>query len=143
VIVADTNLVIYFAIRGERVESAERVRQRDADWVAPPLWASEFRNVLATHARVGRLTAHQAREVWGVGRALVDDLEVDPLAVLDAAFAHGLSAYDAEFVALAESLGIPLVTDDRRVLAACPNRAASLDDFGFGAAEALPDDPGR
>lgn len=142
-IVADTNLVVYFAIRGERVESAERVRQRDADWVAPPLWASEFRNVLATHVRVGRLTPVHARDVWAAGRALVGDVEVDPLAALDAAFAYGLSGYDAEFVALGKALGTQVVTDDRRVLAACPEWAVSLDDFAAGAAEDPPDASGR
>ena len=57
---------------------------------------------------------------------------MDPAAVLDAAFARGLSGYDAEFVALAEALAAPLVTDDRRVLAACPGLAVSIDDYGAG-----------
>lgn len=142
-IVADTNLAVYFTIRGERVTSAERVRQRDADWVAPPLWASEFRNALATHVRVGRLTPVQARDVWAAGRALIRDVEVDPLGALDAAFASGLSGYDAEFVALAEALDVPLVTDDRGVLRACPQTAVSLDDFAPGPPESGPDALGR
>jgi predicted nucleic acid-binding protein len=39
-----------------------------------------------------------------------------------------LSAYDAEFVALAEILGARLVTEDRAILAAFPNQATGLDD---------------
>ena len=128
-IVADTNLIVYAVTDGDRVSAADRVRGRDATWVAPPLWASEFRNTLVTYVRVGRLSSAEAHEVWTAGRALVRDVPVDPAAVLDAAFARGLTGYDAEFVALAEALAVPLVTDDRRVLAACPGVAVSLDDF--------------
>ena len=128
-IVADTNLVAYSAIAGDRTAAAEQVRQRDNAWIAPPLWASEFRNFLATYVRIGRLTPTQAHAAWAVGRALVGDLPVEPAAVLDMAFSRGLSGYDAEFVALAERLGVRVVTDDRRVLAVCPDLAVSLDDF--------------
>ena len=149
-IVADTNLVVYLALPEACAAVARAVRVRDENWVAPPLWASEFRNVLATYVRVGQLSVEQAREVWPAARALVREVEADPLAVLDHATARGLSGYDAEFVALAEALGVRLVTDDRRVLAACPDLAVSLDAFadeGKGAEEsgspAPPDAPDR
>jgi predicted nucleic acid-binding protein len=144
VIVADTNLVAYGAIEGDRTEAAARVRRRDADWVAPPLWASEFLNVLVTQVRAGKLTVAQARAVWPAARALVREVESDPLAALDLAAVRGLSGYDAEFVALAARLGVRVVTDDRRVLAACPDLAVSLDAFadeGNGGEGAPPDAP--
>lgn len=128
-IVADTNLVVFAALNGPRTASAALVRQQEPHWAAPPLWASEFRNVLATTVRAGHLTAADAHEAWAAARTLVEDIPVDPLAVLDAAFAHGLTGYDAEFVALARALGVPLVTDDRRVLAACPDVAVAPDAF--------------
>lgn len=59
--------------------------------------------------------------------------------MLEAAFEYGLSGCDAEVVALAEALGVLLVTDDRRVLTACPRVAVSLDAF----AEAAMDTPDR
>ena len=40
-----------------------------------------------------------------------------------------LSAYDAEFVALAEELSIPVVTEDKAVLKACPDAARSMGEF--------------
>jgi predicted nucleic acid-binding protein len=86
--------------------------------------------VLATSVRLGRLTRAQAHAAWLVGRSLVEDASVEPAAVLDAAFERGLSGYDAEFVAPAGRLRVPLVTDDRRVLTACPDVAVGLDAFG-------------
>lgn len=141
-IVADTNLIVYDVIEGERSAAASRVRRRDAHWVAPTLWRSEFRNVLVQHVRHDRLSPERARAAWSIARSLVRDVEVDPLAALDAAFAHDLSGYDAEFIALADTLGVPLVTDDRRVLGACPDLAVSLDAFGESDNN-TPDETGR
>jgi predicted nucleic acid-binding protein len=39
------------------------------------------------------------------------------------------SAYDCEFVALAEDLGIPLVTVDKKLLKEFPQIAVSLDEY--------------
>jgi len=39
------------------------------------------------------------------------------------------SAYDCEFVGLAQDLGVPFVTADREVLAAFPSTAVSPADF--------------
>ena len=138
-IVADTNLIVYTAVLGSRTEAGLRVRARDADWVAPPLWQSEFRNALVQNVRHGLVSLEDAKAIWETALLLVRDLEVDPVAALDAAFTYRLSGYDAEFVALAEALGVPLVTDDGRVLKACPRTAVSLDDFAAGTPEDIPD----
>lgn len=51
------------------------------------------------------------------------------IAVLHLAGASGRSAYDCEFVALAEALGVRLVTADRELTRSFPDRAISLEDF--------------
>ena len=130
-IVADTNLVAYLLIPGERTEAAEAVRARDSGWVAPPLWRSEFQSVLVQHLRVNSLDRTTALAAWSDAEALLSGREqaAEAVRILDAALHHTLSAYDAEFVALAEELGVPLVTGDRRVLKACPDVAVSIEDF--------------
>lgn len=144
-IVADTNLVAYLLIPGERTEAAEAVRARDPGWVAPPLWRSEFRSVLVQHLRVNSLDRTTALAAWDDAEALLSGREqtAEAARILDAALRRTLSAYDAEFVALAEKLGVPLVTGDRRVLKACSDVAVSIDDFARGADAPGADVPDR
>ena len=130
-IVADTNLIAYLLLPGERTPEAEAVLLRDARWVAPPLWKSELRSVLLQHLKAGLIQPAEAAAVWARAEVLLGAPapEPDTGRVLSAALAYGLSAYDAEYVALAEALGVRLVTDDRKVLRACPHVAAAPADF--------------
>ncbi len=133
-IVADANLLAYLVMPGERTEEAEHVLSQDAHWVAPLLWRSELRSVMHKYVQRGDLTVaravallEQAAEVLG-GR----ESEVDSRAVLGLASRSGCSTYDCEYVALAEMLDVPLVTSDRAVLKAFPNRAVAPADFRAG-----------
>ena len=130
-IVADTNLAVYSVIAGERSAAAQQVHEQDSEWAAPPLWRSEFRNVLAIYVRQGLLSASDSHRVWRLADSFVThpQPEPDPAAILALAHERGLSGYDAEFAALAQSLAVPLVTADRRLLQACPGLAVSLDGF--------------
>jgi predicted nucleic acid-binding protein len=51
VIVVDANVIAYLVIPGKFTEVAERLLETDPQWVAPRLWRSEVRNVLATYVR--------------------------------------------------------------------------------------------
>ncbi len=59
---------------------------------------------------------------------LMQDREFEPpsAAVLHLASRSGASAYDCEFVALAQQFAIPLLTADRKLLAAFPEIAVSV-----------------
>jgi predicted nucleic acid-binding protein len=131
VIVADTNLVCYLLIEGERTAAARSAWQKDSHWILPPLWRSEFLNVLATAVRSSVLTIDQASRVWHHASGLFRGSEYDPEgeAVLQAAVRTGLSAYDAHFVVVAEELSVTLVTGDRKIGGACPHIARELEDF--------------
>ncbi len=115
-IVADTSLIAPCVVPGEMTELALAVYRRDSEWVAPLLWRSEMSNVLATQMRLKGMSLGIAKEALRRAASLVDDAPAPPGEdVLTIAHASGASAYDCEFVAVARSLGIPLVTADRRL----------------------------
>lgn len=66
-IVVDNDVISYFWLEAGRTEAARKARDRDADWHAPHLWRSEFRNVLSQHMahRGFRLPMHaRSRRPW-------------------------------------------------------------------------------
>lgn len=130
-IVVDTNVIAYLWIPGAHTPAAERVLQKDPDWHTPLLWRSEFRSVLAGCLRGGRMTVELASEAAAGAEARMRGREyaVPTDLVLRRVAASRCSAYDCEFVALADELGVPLVTADRAVLAAFPATARSLHAF--------------
>jgi len=129
-IVADTNLVAYLLIAGDRTDDARRAWERDPEWLLPALWRSEFLNVLAVSVRGEAIDATEAHRVWVAATELFRRNEAEPSGsrVLDVALNLGVSAYDAHFVAVAEGFDLQLVTADRRLVAAC-ERAVSLEEF--------------
>jgi predicted nucleic acid-binding protein len=130
-IVADTNLIAYLLIPGDHTQAAERVLARDPDWAAPLLWRSEFRNVLTLHIRRRSLSLAESLEIAADAELLMQDkeYEVSSAQVLSLAASSRCSAYDCEFVALAQNLGVPLLTADRDVLTDFPSLAVSVDAF--------------
>ena len=130
-IVVDTNTIAYFYLNSDKKEIAEAVNTRDPDWLAPLLWKSEFRNVLTLYLRRDLMSIE---EVLSLAKQVEEEmaereLAVDSDRVLKLAEATSCSAYDCEFVALAQHLDIALVTNDKRVLKAFPATAVSLEDF--------------
>ena len=107
------------------------VRQKDPEWHAPILWHSELRNVLTAYLRRGLLTRAQIIGILGIAdQALAEREHIlsDDL-VLDIVASSALIAYDAELVALATALSVPLVTADKGVLKAFPDRALTMETF--------------
>ena len=130
-IVVDTNVIHYCWVRGQNTEIAQAVRQKDPEWHAPILWHSELRNVLTAYLRRGLLTRAQIIGILGIAdQALAEHEHIlsDDL-VLDIVASSALTAYDAEFVALAAALSVPLVTADKGVLKAFPDRALTMETF--------------
>jgi predicted nucleic acid-binding protein len=128
VIVVDTNVIAYLYLPGIFTAKAEALLESDAEWAAPWLWRSEFRNILAGYVRRGTISLATAVDLQMEAERLLagGDCEVDSRAVLELAAQSGCSAYDCEFVALADALGVKLLTTDAQVLRAFPAKATSL-----------------
>ncbi len=130
-IVVDSNVIAYCWINGPLTGPAQRVRLREPEWHVPQLWRSEMRSILAGYLREGTLGAAQVAEVMAVAETALAGREhlVSSEGVFEVVQRTKLSAYDAEFVALAEALDAPLVTADRQILQAFPGRARTMEAF--------------
>ena len=130
-IVGDTNLIVYLLINGEKTSLAEQVWLADSTWVAPILWRSEFRNVLSLYFRKEILTIYDIQQLMNKAEQMMagNEYHVASSHVLSLIVATDLSAYDCEFVALANDLSVPLITNDKKILRLAANRAVSPVDF--------------
>lgn len=130
-IVADTNLLIYLYVQGQRTQESEAVLRRDAVWTVPLLWRSEFRSALVGLIRTGALQLNDALAMSEEVERWLNGYEYSVLSphVLTLATRSGCSAYDCEFVALAQDLEVLLVTSDRQILKAFPMIAVSPSEF--------------
>jgi predicted nucleic acid-binding protein len=130
-IVVDTNIIGYLYLHSERSTQAEQALRRDPHWAAPLLWRSELRNVLALYLRRKLLSLEDACRIMDEAMSLMRGREytVTSQQVLSLAATSNCSAYDCEFVALAQDLGLPLVTVDRQVLRQFPTCTVPLEAF--------------
>jgi len=131
VIVVDSNVIAYYWVNGPLTEIARRVQAKDPEWHAPILWRSEMRSVLTGYLRDGSLDGAQIARVMAATEESFAGREhiVSSDQVLQLAGETSLSAYDCEFVVMASTLGVPLVTADRAVLKAFPDRALTMEAF--------------
>jgi predicted nucleic acid-binding protein len=128
VIVVDSNVLAYLYLPGEYTAAAEALLERDPDWAAPILWRSEFRNILAGYLRRKDISFEQAVSLQSEAESLLAgcEFEVESRTVLELVRDSDCSAYDCEFIALAMKLDTKLVTMDKKLLRAFPNRAVAL-----------------
>lgn len=96
------------------------------DLAAPHLMAFEAANTLRRHELSGLLSAAEAgtahQDLLDLAVALV---AYEPLAERTWALRANITAYDGQYVALAEHLDVPLITLDRR-LANAPGTKATI-----------------
>jgi len=130
-IVVDTNIIGYLYLTSEYSTQVEEVLLKDPEWVAPLLWRSEFRSVLALYIRKQILRFEDAVQIMDNAISLMrgGEYEVASLEVLRLIKESRCSAYDCEFVALALDLGIPLITRDKQILEEFPQYAISPEKF--------------
>ena len=127
-IVVDTNILAYRWLPGPQGQLIEKLLTIDAEWAAPPLWRSEFRNLLAGLIRSGKMSPSEADAALQMAKRclIAGEHSVSDQAVLTLVAHSRCTAYDCEFAALAEALGTVLVTEDKALLTAFPKLCRSL-----------------
>ena len=127
-VVVDTNVLAALLIHGNRTTLAQELYEQDSDWRSESFVLVEFSNVLATHVRTGRLDRRMAKDLLGSAeRALTTLIQLPHARALEVAADLAISAYDARFIAAAQSLNARLVSEDaklRQAAAACVQNLA-------------------
>lgn len=129
-IVADANLMVYLYINGAQMPLVQEVHAKDPRWIVPPLWQSEFRNVLSGYIRRG-MAPYKAKQILKDALNALEPHQVAPSSdpMLDLITESDCTAYDCEFLALARQLDVPPVTADKQLPIHIPSLATSLELF--------------
>jgi len=129
VIVVDVNVVVHLLTASSRHAVARDLWKREPRWRLPLLWRHEFLNVLATLTREGYIAQAAAETAWRNGVDLLSSGEVETnwIEAFRLAVTMKISAYDAQYVALAASLDTVMVTEDARLCRKFPERCRSME----------------
>ncbi|MFO8028473.1 MAG: type II toxin-antitoxin system VapC family toxin [Cyclonatronaceae bacterium] len=130
-IVADTNLIASFWVPNNMEQLAYHSLKKDPEWIAPLLWASEFRNVLSIYYRKKILDLPSIFQAIEEAEELMSTREfsINSKQILTLMSESTCSAYDCEFVALASDFDIHLVTFDKKILSEFPAISIHPNDF--------------
>ena len=130
-IIADTNIISYLLLPTLYTDSVEKLYEIDPDWSAPILWKSEFRNVMALYLRKKIITLEKAIQLQDTAESIIiqNEYDISSAQVLALIDKSDCSAYDCEFIALANHFDKKLVTQDKKILREFPSTAISVSDF--------------
>lgn len=130
-IVSDNTLLCHFFLRSDLENLARQVRERDGDWIVPHLWRSEFANAVVKAYWACPDPLELYYQAWDSACAVMEPCErpVDFHEVVRLGSENHISAYDAQYVYLAQKFGIPLVTEDGKLHRRFPTVAMSMDKF--------------
>jgi predicted nucleic acid-binding protein len=125
--VVDTNVVAYYLLgEGDLTEESRTFWRSTGELLAPSSWEAELANVIWMAVRAGRVAgAEGSFKLHLAARLGIDSIGVRALwqGAFARAVASDIPAYDTLFVELAEREEVPLVTFDRKLLAAFPTIA--------------------
>lgn len=133
-IIADTNLIVYYLVEADQTQSARACASRDPHWRAPAIWRHEFINVLSQHIRLRGLPIDDAIRALALADELIETVALPGLdqRIFEVASSWTLASYDAEFFVAAEAADVPLVTADKKLIEQSKGRAISIADFAAG-----------
>jgi predicted nucleic acid-binding protein len=129
-IVIDASVAAAWFMPDEKSEFADKTRDEvtEAGAVAPVLFWYELRNMLLSNERRRRLNAEEFVEALDALRALPIDLRStrDDDICFTLARRHGLTFYDATYLALAIEEGAPMATLDKALAKAAAREGVEL-----------------
>ncbi len=118
--VVDASVTCAWVFADEVTAATDALLEQAAtdDVVVPALWQYEVQNVLVQAVRRSRITDEQASQAWSCLDALhlrQADYDAPFDDVMRLSRSHGLTAYDASYLALALYLAFPLATLDAQL----------------------------
>jgi predicted nucleic acid-binding protein len=128
-IVVDSSVISFLFLEGELTESVKELHRIDSEWITPPILNHEMLNILAVVGTADQAVAPM-EEIWRDIRALLGSRQQvpDPLRSLHLAIELKISGYEAQYVALAQQLNMPLVTEEQRLLEQLPDLCLSIEE---------------
>lgn len=132
--VVDANVVVKLFVDEEFSDKAKRLfRTGHLLAYVPDLLYIECTNILWKYMRRLNLPLHTARQhLYGLRRLRLQKVSLSPFLepVIQLAIQYELSAYDAAYATLAQSLAIPLITADEKL--ARKLKASDVEVFWLG-----------
>jgi predicted nucleic acid-binding protein len=123
-IAVDTNVLVYLWLPSDKTAVSEKIYHCDPVWVAPLLWRSEFRNVVSMYIRQGVSFENGLKSIESAENLMKgNELQVNSEEVMKLVKESGCTAYDCEFVHVAQIKSVPLITFDAQLLRQFPHIA--------------------
>lgn len=123
--VVDASVVVDLLVAHPRA-AAVRAALEGIDGVAPALLDAEVLHAITRYVRRGEMSDERAQQALGLLiDSNIDRFPIAPLVADAWALRHNVSSYDAFYIALARSLGCPLITCDR-ALARAPGLGVTV-----------------
>jgi predicted nucleic acid-binding protein len=126
-IVVDASVVAFLMIEGELTHAVRELHRMDPDWVTPPILNHEMLNILAVIGSEEK-SSLAMEGIWREVRALCASRQQvpDPVRSLRLAVDLEISGNEAQYLCLAQSLDLTLVTEEERLLHAAPERSVGV-----------------
>jgi predicted nucleic acid-binding protein len=123
-IVVDASAILDFLLQRFGFEPLQRRLLADSSWHAPHVIDLEVAQAVRRWARAGRISAVRGQRILELHADLpITRWPHQPFLGRIWRLRANLTAYDAAYVSLAETLDAPLVTRDSRIAAASGHRA--------------------
>jgi len=130
-IVVDANVLVYSLVDNQRSGLTRKLFEKNPIWKFPVLWKFEVGNALTLMVRQNELTAKTAAGVLDTASKifLSGETDVDADLAFKLSLDRKITFYDAQYLALAHTLNVTLVTEDKALRKASHGKAVSLEEF--------------